>query len=193
MCENLEKNQKEGIIRFVPYDSISHRAQFFELNIEYITWISTQMRIHHNIDAEAQIGQMSEAQIGQTIREYVANYIDKFTTLRPPKGIIYILETEGKVIGMGALSPLDERVGEIKRMYIRQEYRGKGIGKRLLTKLMKKAKMFGYSSLRLESQDFMTVAHQLYQSMGFQKTDAYPGGETPDWYRPYNVFMKIDL
>ena len=185
MGENLEKNLKRGLIRFVPYDSISHRAQFLELNIEFITWISTQMRIHHNIDAEAQIG--------QAIREYVENFIDKFTTLKPPKAIIYILETEGKVIGMGALSPLDERVGEIKRMYIHQEYRGKGIGKRLLTKLMKKAKAFGYSSLSLESQDFMTVAHQLYQSMGFQKTDAYPGGETPDWYRPYNVFMKIDL
>ena len=170
--DRLRKNQKKSLIRLVPYDSISHRAQFLELNMEFITWISTQMRIHHNIDAEAQIRQMTEAQIGQNIREYVENYVDKFTTLKPPKGIIYILETEENVIGMGALSPLDERVGEIKRMYIRQEYRGKGIGKRLLIKLMKKAKVFGYSSLRLESQDFMTVAHQLYQSMGFQKTDA---------------------
>lgn len=143
------------------------------------------MRVHHNIDPEVHGG-------GQTIQEYVEIHLDKFAKIKPPKGIIYIVESEGKAIGMGALCPLDIGVGEIKRMYIRQEQRGKGIGRRLLTKLLNKAKEFGYTSLRLESQDFMTVAHKLYRSIGFQETDAYPGSETPDWY-PHNVYMKIDL
>ena len=94
---------------------------------------------------------------------------------------------------MGALIPVDEKVGEIKRMYIRPEYRGKGLGKKLLMKLLDSAKTFGYLSLRLESQDFMTVAHQLYRSMGFQDTEPFPDCETPSWYVPYNVFMKIKL
>ena len=173
------------MVRFIPYNPASHRPQFIELNIEFITFIANQMRVHHNIDAEIHGG-------GQTIQEYVELHLDKFAKIQPPQGIIYIVESEGKSIGMGALSPLDKGVGEIKRMYIRSEHRGKGIGRRLLRKLLNKAKEFGYASLRLESQDFMTVAHKLYRSMGFQETDAYPGRETPDWY-PYNVYMKIDL
>ncbi len=173
------------MVRFVPYNPTSHRVQFLELNIEFITFIANQMRVHHNIDPEVHGG-------GQTIQEYVEIHLDKFAKIRPPKGIIYIVESEGKAIGMGALSSLDIGVGEIKRMYIRPEHRGKGIGRRLLTKLLKKAKEFGYTSLRLESQDFMTVAHKLYRSIGFQETDAYPGSETPDWY-PHNLYMKIDL
>ena len=172
------------MVRFIPYNPISHRAQFLELNIEYITFISNQMQAHHNIDAEVQ---------GlPTIEEYVEIHLDKFATVKPPEGITFIVETEGKAIGMGALIPLSEGVGEIKRMYIRPEHRGKGIGRRLLMKLMNKAKAFGYLSLRLESQDFMTVAHKLYRSVGFQETAAYPGRETPDWY-PNTVYMKIDL
>ena len=173
------------MVRFIPYDPASHRVQLLELNIEFITFIANQMLVHHNIDAEVHGG-------GQTIQEYVKIHLDKFTKIRPPKGIIYIVESEGKTIGMGALSPLDKGVGEIKRMYIRPEYRGKGIGRTLLTKLLNKAKEFGYTSLCLESQDFMTVAHKLYKSMGFQETDAYPSRETPDWY-PYNLYMKINL
>ncbi len=173
------------MVRFVPYNPISHQVHLLEMNIEFLTWIANQMRLHHNIDAETQ-GSM-------TIREYVEEHLKKFTTIRPPKGIIYLLESDGDVIGMGALCPVDERVGEIKRMYIRPEHRGKGIGRKLLTKLMEKAKAFGYSTLRLESQDFMTVAHQLYRSMGFQDTDPFSDCETPNWYIHCNVFMKKDL
>jgi len=46
--------------------------------------------------------------------------------LKPPNGIVYLLETEGTIVGMGAIKKLKDGVGEIKRIYIQPSYRGRG-------------------------------------------------------------------
>lgn len=170
---------------FVPYDDTFHRAQFFELNVEYITWFADEIRARHNIDAMSMMG--------QTVREYVEMVIYDFTNIRSSEGMVYVLEIEGKVEGMGALKKLEEGVGEIKRMYIRPQYRGGGYGKEMLKRLIKKGKELGYSTLRLETADFTTTAHHIYRSAGFEEIDGYPGGETPEWYRPHCMFMEKNL
>jgi GNAT superfamily N-acetyltransferase len=173
------------LVKFVPYDENRHRTQFFDLNVELITWISEQMRVYHNID--------SVSIMGQTVREYVEMVFENFTAIKPPKGILYILEIHDDVAGMGALKPLADGVGEIKRMYIRPKYRGQGFGKAMLQRLIQKAKTFGYATLRLETSDYSTTAHHIYRSAGFQEIDEYPDVETPEWYRPYCLFMEKHL
>jgi GNAT superfamily N-acetyltransferase len=88
---------------------------------------------------------------------------------------------------------LEDEVGEIKRMYIRPEYRGQGLGTELLNKLISKAKEFNFSILRLETGDYSTTAHRVYRSAGFQERGEYPGGETPEWYKPHCLFMELNL
>jgi len=172
-------------VKFIPYDEDIHRAQFFELNVKYVTWIFEKMRVQQNIDVIPSIE--------QTIREYVEMFLDEFTTIEPPKGIIYVLEDAGKIVGMGALKELEEGIGEIKRMYICPKYRGKGLGKEMFKKLIEKGKEFGYSTLRLETADFMTQAQNVYRSAGFKEIDGYSGGEMPEWYRPNCIFMEKSL
>jgi len=173
------------LVEFVPYDEKIHRAQFFELNVKYVTWIFEEMRVRQNIDVIPSIE--------QTIREYVEVSLEDLTTVRPPKGIIYVLEDEGKMVGMGALKELEVGIGEIKRMYICPRYRGKGLGKEMFEKLIERGKEFGFSTLRLETADFMTQAHKVYRSAGFKEIGGYSGGEMPEWYRPNCIFMEKSM
>ena len=173
------------MVKFVPYDDDRHRIPFFELNVELITGISEEMRARHNIDAESMMG--------QTVQEYVETVFNTFAALKPPKGILYILEIDDEVAGMGAVKPLEEGVGEIKRMYIRPRYRGKGFGKAMLHRLIQKAKTLRYTTLRLETGDYSATAHHIYRSAGFKDRDEYTHMETPEWYRQYCLFMEKKL
>jgi ribosomal protein S18 acetylase RimI-like enzyme len=91
---------------------------------------------------------------------------------------------------MGAIRKLGEEIGEIKRMYIRPLYRGRGYGKQMLSKLLEVGKEFGCSSFLLETSKFMTVAQHIYKSAGFIERDEYPESETPAIMRPYQVYME---
>jgi GNAT superfamily N-acetyltransferase len=170
------------LVKFVPYDEKTHRGQFFELNVEFLTWYSKEMLERSSVNAEEMVG--------KTISEYVESFLDDFVKIHPPEGIIYVLEVEDKIVGMGAVKKLEKGVGEIKRMYIRPEYRGRGFGKELLKKLIDKAKEFGFSTVRLESAKFMPTAHHIYRSVGFKERDSYSGGETPEWALPHCIFME---
>jgi ribosomal protein S18 acetylase RimI-like enzyme len=173
------------LVDFVPYDKKAHRDHFLKLNVEHLNWFVKEAFARHKIDVSSIEG--------PTVEEYVEKNLDDFTSIQPPEGIIYIVETQGKVVGMGMLRKLEDRVGEIKRMYIRQQYRGRGLGKMLLNKLMAKAEEFGYSTLRLDTADFMTVAQSIYRSVGFKEIDEYVGSEVPEWYRPYIKYMEKSL
>ncbi|UCH02861.1 MAG: GNAT family N-acetyltransferase [Candidatus Bathyarchaeota archaeon] len=94
---------------------------------------------------------------------------------------------------MGALKKLEDGIGEIKRMYIRPEHRGQGYGKTILNRLIDKSRELGYSTIRLDTADFMTTAQSMYRSAGFTMRDKYSGSEIPEWYQPYTVFMEKKL
>jgi len=173
------------VANFVPYDDSVHKAQFFELNVEYTSWFADKVLARHNFDIVSMLG--------KSVHEYVATVINNFSNIGSSDGITYVLEIDGELEGMGALIKLEEGVGEIKRMYIRPEHQGKGYGKEMLNKLIVKARELGYSALRLETADFSTTAHHVYRSAGFKEIAEYTGGETPEWLRPHCMFMEKNL
>jgi len=167
---------------FVPLDLNVHKEIFVQLNIEFLTWIADQLRENYQIDAISIVG--------QTVPEYVEAHLEDLSSLKPPDGIIYLLVVEGDIAGMGALRKLSDEIGEIKRMYIRPPYRGRGYGKRMLNRLLEVGREFGCSSFRLETGKFMTVAQHIYKSAGFIEREGYPESETPTILRPYQLFME---
>ncbi|MFQ5832730.1 MAG: GNAT family N-acetyltransferase [Candidatus Thorarchaeota archaeon] len=171
--------------KLVPYDNEVHRAQFLELNVEYLTWFVECMRDIHGID-------MASTAEG-TVQDYVEMVLDSYTSAKPPDGIIYVLEIDGKSEGMGALRRVRGEIGEIKRMYIRPRHRGKGLGRSMFRTLIERAKEYGYSTLRLETGDFMKAAQSIYRSEGFEETDMHPETEVPEPYHPHMVFMEKEL
>jgi len=94
---------------------------------------------------------------------------------------------------MGALHQIREKSGEIKRMYIRPAYQGKGYGKALMQQLLQKAKEFGYSSVYLDTGPFMTAAHRLYRSFAFTECNEYAETEIPPQLRTQWLFMEKPL
>jgi len=130
----------------------------------------------------------SKAAVENKKEEYLTSDIEKLCS--DPHGIYYLLKLEDAIVGMGALHQIREKIGAIKRMYIRPAYRGKGFGKALLQQLLQKAKEFGYHIVYLDSGRFMTTAHSLYHSFGFTECDEYPETEVPPQFRPHWLFME---
>ena len=72
----------------------------------------------------------------------------------PPQGRLLLGEYETKIAGCAGLRKIGEDVGEIKRMYVRPEYRRKGIGRALVKAILYEASQIGYSKIRLDSAPF---------------------------------------
>ena len=169
------------MVEFVPFKLKVHREEYRQLNIELIAWIADQLRENYQIDAVSIVG--------QSIPEYVDDHLEELAGLKPPDGIIYLLVAEEDVAGMGALRKLGAGIGEIKRMYIRPTYRGRGYGRQMLDRLLEAGREFGCSSFVLETSKFMTVAQHIYKAAGFVEREEYPESETPTILRQYQLFM----
>lgn len=91
----------------------------------------------------------------------------------PPGGVILLGEWGGAVAGVVALRPLDAKVAEMKRLFVRPEARGSGLGRRLALAVIKEARQAGYHSIRLDTLPQMVAAQELYRSLGFHETEAY--------------------
>ena len=151
---------------FVPYEEKRHRDHFYQLTLEYMNWINDT------------VNNRTGSNVFTDVESYVESVFPKFTALKPPEGIVVILEVDGKPAGMGALRKLEDDVGEIKRMYVRSEYRGKGYGKQILLYLEDKAREFGYTTVRLDTGALNYPARGLYEKYGFELRDRYNGSET---------------
>ncbi|MCW5316655.1 GNAT family N-acetyltransferase [Nostoc sp. KVJ3] len=99
----------------------------------------------------------------------------KFPSLNfsQPKSVFIVAWIQGQPIACGAVVPLCEEMGEIKRMFVESAWRGRGVAKAVLTDLERRAQIFGYRSLRVETGIRQPTAIRLYQSAGYQPIAAY--------------------
>lgn len=170
------------MVEFVIFDPSAHRENFTELCEEYFNWMASQLQKNYDIDVYLTLG--------ITLQDYVRSNVDEFVTSLSSDEVLYLLREKEEIIGMGALRKLKEGTGEIKRMYIKPEYRGKGLGREMLQLLLDKAKEYGFSEIYLETGAFMTPAQRLYRSMGFHDRKEYPETEVPPQLRRYWMFME---
>jgi GNAT superfamily N-acetyltransferase len=97
--------------------------------------------------------------------------------------IRYLVVVDGDlVLACGGIQELDPRTGELKRMYVRPEHRGRGIARRLLAALEELAFRQGYAEVRLETGSYLPAALGLYTSCGYVPIPVY--GEYVD--NPYS-------
>jgi putative acetyltransferase len=92
----------------------------------------------------------------------------------PPDGRLWLAITDrGEAAGCVALRRLESGIGEMKRLYVRPEHRGTGLGKRLTQKVLQEAAIIGYRRVRLDTTPEMAGAIRLYKSLGFAQIAPY--------------------
>lgn len=106
----------------------------------------------------------------QGFEEEVAALPGKYA---PPGGRIVLAWRGKQALGCIALRPIDAKVCEMKRLYVRPEARGEQLGRRLAERICQEAREAGYARICLDTLPTMATAQGLYRSLGFEAIDAY--------------------
>lgn len=117
----------------------------------------------------------SEPNIAEFLK--IQNYDHELTHLEEkygmPKGRLYLAYVGNEVAGCIALRPFDETRCELKRLYVREPFRGNGIAEALVRRLFADAKSIGYDTMLLDTLPFLKGALHLYEKLGFVKIPPY--------------------
>ncbi|MEA2554338.1 MAG: hypothetical protein QOJ65_2514 [Fimbriimonadaceae bacterium] len=113
----------------------------------------------------------------QNFQKELANPLGRYT---PPKGIVMLAHWNGEVAACGALQDLGEGNCELKRIYVRPDFRRKGIARSVSEYLMRRAEEIGYRAARLDTLKRLEGALELYRSLGFSEIAPYNVAPEPD-------------
>ncbi|WP_211218138.1 GNAT family N-acetyltransferase [Marinobacter daepoensis] len=105
-----------------------------------------------------------------------------------PSGQYTFAIVQSQVAGGVGFRQLDEHTAEVKRLYVRREYQGRGLGRQLMDNLLIKLKSLGYIRVVLDAVPPTKKAQELYELMGFRETEPYFFNPTPD-----TKFFEFDL
>ncbi|RKR00303.1 GNAT family N-acetyltransferase [Maricaulis maris] len=172
-------------IEFVRANLDQHRDLLIDFNIEYLSWIDDSVQDRYGLSLPSLLG--------MPIPDYVHSSLDKLCEGTPPDGVVYLVFDGEVALGMGGLRRIRDGVGEIKRIYVSRTSRGGGVGAKVLNRLVRDARSFGYQDLVLDTGPFMTSAHRLYEAAGFADIPPYPEAEVPEALHHGWRFMRCRL
>jgi ribosomal protein S18 acetylase RimI-like enzyme len=141
-------NMKEGIV----YKKLEEKeiAKAKELILEYIKWLNQSSSF-------------------QSVSEELNKSPENDGTDK-----IFIVAIEGNnIIGSIGLKKLDDKTCEMKRLFVDDKYKGRGIGEDLVEKIIEEAKKNNYERIRLNTLDTMDVALEVYYKNGFYEIESY--------------------
>ena len=105
-----------------------------------------------------------------------------------PGGRLLLALVDREAAGTAALRPLHGNACEAKRLYVRRQYRGFGLGKALLERLVEEARVAGYREMYGDTLQSMEQALEMYYRFGFVIADAYSANPTPG-----GIFLRLKL
>jgi ribosomal protein S18 acetylase RimI-like enzyme len=129
-----------------------------ELIIEYIKWLNEDLT-YQNIDDE------------------LINFPQKY---KEPDGTFIIAKDNDNVVGCVGLRKLDENICEMKRLFVNDKHKGKGIGKKLVEIIIEEAKYKNYRKMRLDTLKTMESALKIYYKNNFYEIEPYYNNPNTD-------------
>lgn len=107
----------------------------------------------------------------------------------PPRGCLLLAICDERPAGCAALHPLEGAIGEMKRLYVRPEFRGRGLGRALAKRILAEAREIGYERIRLDTvEPVMGAAVAMYRTLGFREIPAYRPNPMPG-----TLYLEFDL
>jgi GNAT superfamily N-acetyltransferase len=165
------------MVQIVQVTDETYNDQIRELLVEYFRWGNARLDEEFGISLD--------------IESIIDGDLEELEIYFPPDGGLFLAANDDGYMGIAFITEIREGVGEIRRMYVRPDYRRKGIGRILLKSAIEEGRRLGYSSVLLDSPRSWTEAHSLYKSAGFRDTDEYPESEVPADLRENWIFMAL--
>jgi len=105
-----------------------------------------------------------------------------------PNGCLLIVKRGNEDCGCVALRKIEDGVCEMKRLYVKPDFRKHGLGKKLVERIIDEAKHRGYKLMRLDTLATMQSAIKLYKAYGFYEIPAYTFNPIPE-----AVYLELKL
>ncbi len=166
------------IIMQVVTDEQIRQAQ--ELFTEYFDFLRT--------DVDTSVDDLDDVPPLAGYRDELASLPGKYG---PPDGRLLLAQHEAEIAGCVAFYKLRDGVCEVKRLWVRPQFRGKKISRALVEALIEEARKIGYTAMVLSTVDVLKEAISLYQSLGFEIIAPYY--DMPEAMLAHEIFMKLDL
>ena len=145
-------------MELIVVSGLEHPEQIVDLFTEY-----TQMLVEVEPSFAGYLEQ-------QNYQHEIEDLPDKYG---PPDGVLHLILADGKPAGCIGLRKLDETRCEMKRLYVRPEYRRHQLGDQLVQRILQDARNLGYKEMLLDTLPQLDSAIRLYQRHGFDFIPCY--------------------
>jgi putative acetyltransferase len=152
MLKEIDARKQDSPLRILPAESDAQIAHVRELFLEYAQSLGFSLCF-----------QSFDAELAGLPGDYA-----------PPDGRLLLAQYEDQVAGCVALHKLEPGICEMKRLYLRPQFRGKRLGRALADQIIAEARQIGYERIRLDTvEPVMKDAVAMYRKIGFQEIAPY--------------------
>ena len=158
--------KKNNMVEITHCSTDSDFSSAMQITKDYIRWLNMDLSF-------------------QDIDKELANFPSMYG---PPNGLFLLAWYECELGGGVGLRPIEAGVCEMKRLFVYDPFKRKGVGRRLCATLIQEAVNLGYDKMRLDTLGHMKAAIRLYKNLGFKEIDPYRFN--PD---PTTKYMELHL